>query len=203
LEDGEYRQTAICNLDWALSKQNPNGWFSDNCLDDPERPLVHTIAYTIQGILEAGIELQNERYISQATKAAVAVVDQLRQDGSLAGRYDRQWQATTKWSCLTGNAQMSIIWSRLHQTGIHPGLDEVAAKINVFSRSVQNLRVGSSGRRGGVKGAYPVYGGYGTFEYLNWAVKFLMDALLLEEKTRGNQNILDAEKKGLPLFWGS
>ena len=203
VEDGKYRQTANRNIEWALSKQNEQGWFSDNCLDDPTQPLVHTIAYSIQGILETGLVLGDERYINKATKAAVAMIDLLRSNGSLAGRYDEHWRPTVKWSCLTGNAQMSIIWSRLHQTGIHKGLDSAAASLNKFSRSVQNLRTRSSGRKGGVKGTYPVYGGYGTFEYLNWAAKFLMDALLLEEKSRGNPNILDAEKKGLPLFWGS
>jgi rhamnogalacturonyl hydrolase YesR len=203
VNDGKYRQRAIRNIDWALSKQNKYGWFSDNCLDDPQQPLVHTIAYAIQGILETGIVLENKRYIQAAVTAAVAVANLIRADGSLAGRYDEQWRPTVTWSCLTGNAQMSIIWSRLHQTGIEQGLDSIATKSNEFSRSVQNLRTRSSGRNGGVKGAYPVYGGYGTFEYLNWAVKFLMDAFLLEEKSKGNARIRKAEDQGAPLFWGS
>ena len=36
--------------------------------------------------------------------------------------------------------------------------------------------------RGGVKGSFPVDGGYGTFEYLNWAAKFTIDACLAELK---------------------
>jgi hypothetical protein len=32
--------------------------------------------------------------------------------------------------------------------------------------------------RGGVPGSFPIWGGYGTYEYLNWAAKFLADALL-------------------------
>ncbi|MBE9527338.1 MAG: hypothetical protein IME94_10260, partial [Proteobacteria bacterium] len=200
---GKYQQTAIRNIDWALSKQNKHGWFSDNCLDNPKQPLVHTIAYNIQGILEAGIVLKNEAYISKATIAAIAMADQLRPDGSLSGRYDSRWNAMSSWSCLTGNAQMSIIWSRLHHMGINSDLYHASEKINNFSRSIQNLRTNSSGRNGGVKGTYPVYGGYGTFEYLNWAVKFFMDAFLLEEKTKGNKCINKLEKNGIPLFWGS
>jgi hypothetical protein len=37
---------------------------------------------------------------------------------------------------------------------------------------------------GGVKGAFPVDGDYGTFEYLNWAAKFLIDSLALERRLR-------------------
>ena len=34
--------------------------------------------------------------------------------------------------------------------------------------------------RGGVKGSFPVSGSYGAYEYLNWAAKFLVDAMQLE-----------------------
>ena len=33
---------------------------------------------------------------------------------------------------------------------------------------------------GGVKGSFPVDGGYGTYEYLNWAAKFTIDANVKE-----------------------
>ena len=39
---------------------------------------------------------------------------------------------------------------------------------------------GPEGIRGGVKGSHPVDGGYGPFEYLNWAAKFSIDANLIE-----------------------
>ena len=32
--------------------------------------------------------------------------------------------------------------------------------------------------RGAVAGSYPIWGGYGAYEYLNWAAKFTADALL-------------------------
>lgn len=35
-------------------------------------------------------------------------------------------------------------------------------------------------QRGGVKGPFPFDGGYGAFEFLNWAVKFTIDANLFE-----------------------
>lgn len=38
--------------------------------------------------------------------------------------------------------------------------------------------------RGAVKGALPVYGDYGRFEYLNWAAKFFVDANRLEREVR-------------------
>jgi hypothetical protein len=38
--------------------------------------------------------------------------------------------------------------------------------------------------RGGVKGAFPVDGDYGAFEYLNWAPKFLVDSLAYQRRLR-------------------
>ena len=35
--------------------------------------------------------------------------------------------------------------------------------------------------RGAVKGSFPVDGNYGSYEYLNWAVKFAVDANMLEQ----------------------
>jgi hypothetical protein len=38
--------------------------------------------------------------------------------------------------------------------------------------------------RGAVKGAFPIYGKYGSYEYPNWACKFFIDALLFEQEIR-------------------
>jgi hypothetical protein len=35
--------------------------------------------------------------------------------------------------------------------------------------------------RGGIKGSFPVDGGYGTWHYLAWGAKFCIDAHLLEK----------------------
>lgn len=198
--DSRYAEAATRKVDWALERQRDNGWFADNCLSDAERPLVHTIAYAIQGVLETGIALSNERFVERAAVAAEALVGLQHKDGRLAGRYDQHWQPAVSWSCLTGNAQMSIIWSRMHQLGIRTGMDRAAGTANRFLRSTINLRTSSPGRRGGVKGAYPVYGAYGEFEYLNWAVKFTMDALLMEERSAGNPSLRNAPET---LFWAS
>ena len=38
------------------------------------------------------------------------------------------------------------------------------------------------GIRGGVKGSFPVWGEYLTYEYPNWAAKFFLDSCLLERE---------------------
>jgi hypothetical protein len=201
--DGKYRSAAIRNLDWALTRQKSNGWFFDNCLDDPAHPLVHTIAYATQGLLEAGLLLGEDRYVSSAIRTAETMAQLLRSDGALAGRYDEDWRPAVSWSCLTGNMQMSIVWSRLHQTSLAPKLRSAAECINAFNRRLHDWHSSCDGCRGGVKGSFPIYGNYGRFEYLNWAAKFTIDALLREEKSRGHDRIRELEARGAPLFWAT
>ena len=61
-QDGAHRDAALRNLEFVLTKQRPNGWFEECCLDDDQRPLLHTIAYTMEGLFEAGERLGEARF---------------------------------------------------------------------------------------------------------------------------------------------
>jgi hypothetical protein len=52
-----YVESARRNLDWALSQQQPNGWFRHAAFRIGEDPFTHTIAYTAEGLLESGLIL--------------------------------------------------------------------------------------------------------------------------------------------------
>lgn len=184
-DNSRFKEAAIRNIEFALDQQLNNGWFKSNCLNDPAQPLLHTIAYCIRGILESGVLLNDQRYISRARSAADALIKKQRQDGSLPGRFDHQWEPAVSWSCLTGDAQMSIIWGRLHQVTGEPGYLEGMKNINRYLMGIQLLRTGNPGLFGGISGSDPIHGGYGKFEVLNWAVKFFMDALMLEISIQG------------------
>ena len=56
--------------------------------------------------------------------------------------------------------------------------------ILAFLKATQNCVSDAFGLRGGVKGSHPFDGEYGRYEVLNWATKFFVDALLLDE-TKG------------------
>jgi len=195
--DHAFREAGIRNVEAALARQLPNGWFGGNCLDNDEAPLTHTIAYAIRGILEAGHLLGSERYLVAARRAADAVRNKQRQDGSLAGRYDREWRPAVRWSCLTGNAQMAIIWLRLADVFDDGGYVGAAERSLQFLAGVQNLRARDGGVRGGVAGSFPIFGEYGRFEYLNWAAKFFIDgAMALQECQRASRPVAET-KPGL------
>jgi hypothetical protein len=181
LGEHRYIEAARRNVNWALDRAEVNGWLPDNCLEDNEHPLTHTVAYAIRGILEVSFATGDERGIEGAMRMAKAVASSQRSDGALPGRLGRDWRASVSWTCVTGNAQMAIIWLRLSEVVKDTPFLDVAEKAIRFNLSIINFGSKNPAIRGGVKGSHPLDGGYMQYRYPNWAAKFLADALMLRE----------------------
>jgi hypothetical protein len=181
VDDADAKSGARRAADFAVANALPNGWYDDNCLTDPKRPLTHTIAYAAQGLLEMGVLLQEPRYVDAARNTARSAAAALDGVGKLPGRLDRDWRPAVDWACVTGEAQMVLVWDRLASLDAKEAgaarFREAADRALAHALSTQHLD-GDEGVRGGVPGSFPIWGGYGTYEYLNWAAKFLADALL-------------------------
>ena len=178
-----YLEAAIANVEWTLARAQANGWLPDNCLSDNAdlTALTHTIAYSIRGILEVGVAAERPDYIDRALTMAKAVAAQQREDGALNAFYTPEWKTAVTWSCVTGNSQMAINWLRLAQLTGETSLIAHAKKANRFNMSIQNLTTDDLHVRGAMKGSHPINGGYMTYRYPNWATKFFMDGLMLEQ----------------------
>ncbi len=181
-----YRESGERNLQWVLSLQQENGWFQCCGFRDDQRPFLHTIAYTIRGLLEGGVVLGGDRplehpFVQSAYRAAFALLRRFEVSKYLAGQLDSRWRAACRESCLTGNAQTSIIWLRLFQLNGDARYLNAALKINDFLKSTQELNMDYRDIYGAIKGSHPIWGRYISYAYPNWATKFFADALLLEE----------------------
>lgn len=181
LGEQRYLDFAVRNVRWALGTAEANGWLPDNCLEDNERPLTHTIAYAIRGILEVSAAAEDAAGLDVAMKMAEAVAAAQRTDGALPGRLDRGWRPSVRWSCVTGNAQMALIWLRLAELAGERGLIDKADKAIRFNLGILDVNSANPGIRGGVKGSHPLDGGYMRYRFPNWAAKFFADALMLRE----------------------
>jgi hypothetical protein len=74
------------------------------------------------------------------------------------------------------------IWIRLYLiTGEKSWLEPVPQVLR-FLKSTQDTVGSSPGTRGGIKGSAPISGDYGSYQILNWATKFFVDALLRHER---------------------
>lgn len=183
LDRKEYVEAALRNAEFCLTHQNPNGWYRDCCLDDAERPLLHTIAYTMQGLFEIGRIAGRMDLIEAARKTADAELSILREDGFLPGRQDNLFRGTVNWCCLTGSAQVSAVWRSFHHLTGDDKYQKAADKVNRYLMARHDIRNNDLRLRGGLPGAWPVWADYGRLMILNWATKYLVDALSAEKYT--------------------
>ncbi len=172
-----YVQAALRNAEFCLTRQNPNGWFRDCCLDDPTQQLLHTLAYTMQGLLEIGRLADRSDLTAAARRTADAEMAILTDDGFLPGKQDAQFNGSVSWCCLTGSAQTSIVWSALYSLTGDAKYREAASRINRYLMAHHDIRNPDLRLRGGLPGSWPVDGRYGRLRILNWATKFLVDSL--------------------------
>ena len=178
-----YGEAALKNLRWAIGKQRENGWLEDCCLSDPARPLTHTLGYALRGWVE-GYRYSNDAEVaSAARRTADAFLPRLGSDGFLAGRWNQDWSPAERWACLTGTAQIAHCWLLLYQDTRDTRYRDAAFRATAYVRRTVRLDA-AEGIKGGVKGYFPIDGYYGAYQYLNWAAKFLIDVLVLEQETK-------------------
>jgi aminoglycoside N3'-acetyltransferase len=174
-----YEIAAIRNVHWALTHQRANGWFGRCCLQDPMQPLTHSIGYALRGVIEAYRFTGDAQFLAAAMKTADALMRALEPDGFLPGRLLSDWSPAVSWSCLTGTSQIALCWLLLHECTDDAKYLEAASRANRYVRRTMRLD-GSVELRGGVKGSFPIDGGYCGLEFPNWAAKFTIDANLAE-----------------------
>jgi uncharacterized protein YyaL (SSP411 family) len=188
-QDESFTDSAARQLRATAGLQHANGWLPDCCLSDPVRPLLHTVAYAVRGLLEGGRLLNDAVLVGAAGRAASALARTVRGDGWMPGRFAADWSGAVPWSCLTGQAQMVNNWIRLFDiTGDRAWLEPVPAVLRFLKRT-QNRDTGDPGLRGGIKGSFPVSGGYNRWQTLNWATKYFADALLRHGRVAGAEPV--------------
>lgn len=184
-DDEPYRRAAQNNLQWVLANQQSNGWFSHAAFEADQNPFLHTIAYTIRGLIEAGRLLDDDEVFAAGKQTADKLLELQDQNGVLKGAYDETWSPSWYY-CLTGNAQMAIVWLRLFElTGNRDYLHAARTSVQFLKRH-QPLNA-TPDIQGGLPGSYPIFGRYLYLRYPNWGVKFFADALLIFEELRHDE----------------
>jgi len=181
-----YGEAGLRQVDWALTKQHDNGWFESCCLNVPTTPLTHTLGYVLRGVIEAHLWSKRADLVERAERTARALMRILRDDGYLPGRLDRDWRPAVEWVCLTGTVQIASCWLLLARITGEAAYREAAYRANAYVRRTIRTE-GPPEIRGGVKGAFPVSGSYGFYQYLNRAAKFCIDANVHELQARGSR----------------
>jgi uncharacterized protein YyaL (SSP411 family) len=186
LEEPRFADAAQRAADWTLQQQNEAGWFAHNSFATGEVPLLHTIAYVIEGLSGMHAHTREPRYLA-AVRRTVDQVVRCYETGLLAGRLDERWRPTVSWRCPTGEAQIAVTLHRLAREFPDSGYREVAGRLIADVSAVQRSLTGQVSRSastgpvvGGVPGSFPLWGDYVRFGLTNWAAKFFLDALMLQ-----------------------
>ena len=106
-------------------------------------------------------------------------------DGFLNGRFDKEWKGSEH-MILTGCAQMSIVWQKMAHYAGNKTYSATAKKMNslLINLQMRGFRKENANTLGAVNGSYPLWGRYEPFAYPNWATKYFVDALMLEENNQ-------------------
>ena len=180
-ESGDPRHAAAAdrNINWVLAHVQPSGWIDGiNLRGHPA--YLHFIAYAIQGTLECGILRRRDDAIQAAAKPAWVLLRKFETHKRLLGTYEPDFRGGQKFSCLTGNAQMSCVWLRLFEVTGDLRYLNAALKMNEMLK--QLLPVQGRGVVGGVAGSCPIWCAYQPMRFISWGCKFLADALMLEQR---------------------
>jgi hypothetical protein len=177
-----YKKSAITIIEAALRQQHGNGWFANNCLTNPDAPLVHTIGYTLQGILEVGILAERSDFIHAVQRGLDPLLERISSRGFLHGRYFSDWEPALLSSCLTGSAQIAVVSYRLYETTKEQRYLVSADRLLNFLKALQILDSRDPGVNGAIPGSFPLVGNYMKGGYPNWATKYFLDGLLLQDR---------------------
>ncbi|MDX5506556.1 MAG: hypothetical protein LPK46_10525, partial [Bacteroidota bacterium] len=146
------------------------------------KPILHTIAYTIDGLLDVALFHKDEDILISAERPARILLERFLDTGTLPGRFDSKWSGSES-LITTGCAQMAIIWNKLYGlTGAEEwkkgqkGMNDLLTAIH--QRPVHETR----DTRGAIFGSFPFWGRYEPFGCPNWATKYFMDTLMLERE---------------------
>lgn len=180
-----FKNCAIKNIEWIIrEKQLDNGWFQDcdNTIHKNEKPILHTIAYTTDGILDCAIYLQNSEFLQAATKPADILLKKFLKEGKLLGRFDKHWEGSEQ-LITTGCAQISIIWQKLFVLTGNKKYQQGFQNMNQLLVAIHQRNVPETkDTRGAIFGSFPFWGRYESFGCPNWASKYMMDSLLFQLK---------------------
>jgi hypothetical protein len=197
-----YVDAAGRHLDWVLGHQDPeSGWFdlagftaADHAM---RRAVTHTIAYTLWGVLRTSELLGRTDGIAAVAKAAHHIAQRLDATGWLPGVLDHQWRGCAPYACLTGNAQMALIWLRLYGHSHSAALLGAAGKALDLVAGAQPMFTNDRNLRGGIPGSAPIWGDYMSCALPSWAAKFFIDALLEKKRTLGEPSDLCAQARAV------
>jgi folate-dependent phosphoribosylglycinamide formyltransferase PurN len=191
LDEPRFRDAAKKNLEWVLSLRDAQtGWFDRAGFSERDHEQrcahTHTIAYTLDGVLRMSQRFGNAEGLDAVRVAAERLLERFERSNTLAGVINYQWRPHARYVCLTGDAQMALIWLELARSTRDVRFVNAAFKAIDEVKRAQTIAHSDPGIRGGIPGSWPIGGDYIPFALPNWAAKFFIDALCAKRDCLAN-----------------
>jgi len=171
-----YKQSACKNLNWVLGQQGTDGFYNRASFYNDNNPPLHTIAYTIEGILESGLILNDQKMVNSAILALTKICQINTKENPIRSYRKNGWKKENNQICLTGLAQIAILLFKTYQINNNE-LFLYHAKRIIRELIKHQIISNQKEINGAVAGSYPIWGKYMPMAYPNWTAKFFIDAL--------------------------
>ncbi len=175
----EIRECAVRGLQAVLVDRRADGTFANWGFAGGQMAFTHTIAYTLQGIVESAVILDMWQPFGQAAvESCEKLMRRYEIKHQLAGAYGEAWRGNYRFICLTGHCQLASTWLRIYEWNGDPRMLNAAVKALLEVCHCQQLNPRRPNLHGAIAGSAPLRGAYMRFRYPNWAAKFFIDAML-------------------------
>lgn len=174
-------KSAIKGLDFVLSKKIANGYISDMGFTEKDHAFLHTIAYTLEGLIMSYKFTNKIEYFNLAYELSEKLLKIFEIKKRLAGHYNKELKGDYSYICITGYSQMAIVWGLIYEITDDLRFYNSMLKILDINEKLQT-KYSLFFKNGGFTGSKPFYKDYIKFRQPNWAAKFYLDAILLENK---------------------
>jgi hypothetical protein len=179
----DVRRAAVRGLEAILAGRAADGTFPAWGFAPGRPAFTHTIAYTLQGIVESAALLDAwDTLGAPAVDSLGRLLRRVEVRGGMAGAYGPAWEPVGWYRCLTGHCQIASAWLTVNAHDGDPRWLNGALKLVGEVAATQRLRHRDPGVRGAIAGSAPVFGRYMAFRYPNWAAKFFLDAGMALER---------------------
>ena len=180
--DDRLLQQAKRHFDHVLSQQRADGWIVGWGFEE-DLAVLHTIAYTLRGMVEAGHGLNDERYFHAVRRSLdlLASFDRSRSAyPELIPSHFRSDMTFLNELCIMGMSQLSIVIMKLPEPfrgSAHTGW---AQRMVAATKRFQLRGFREPLMNGVLPASFPLRGTYQPGDLIEWGTKFFMDTMLIE-----------------------
>jgi hypothetical protein len=189
-------EAGMANARWTCQQQNASGYYANNAFKRGGNANTHGIAYVMQGLLQIHDLTADRACLDSAILAASPLQEVYQKRGWIAAELGPDWQYFSGHICLTGYAQLAIVFFRLFQKTGKASYRETAESLLYEVAKTQDLRAENAPHYGAIAGSLPIYGRYAPLQYPNWATKFFIDAMIAKKQVERGDGVYPLQMYG-------